>query len=400
MALTFGETTGVGVEDTEVVRERIRLNWVNAFKEGGSETELNTDPETPAGQLIDGETALVSEKDTELMQMANGFNPATATGLFQDALANIYFITRHIAEPTMVTCQCKGLQGTLIPYGAVVQDVDGNTFYNTTPGTIDSTGVLECTFRCSEYGEIEVGADSVTKIITVIPGWDSVNNEAAGVTGRERETQAEFESRRYDSVSKNAHGTAAAVQGTVGNLDGVIAAVCAENRGHTDIVKHGVTIPDHSIYLSVYGGDEEEIAYAVYAKLGGGCGMAGNTEVTITDPTTGAEATIYYEVPSTVPIGIKVTYVPTASTATTIEDDIRDAVLANFNGQTASYGRVKMADDVYATRFVSDVIAAGVENLVSVEISYNGGAFGDMISIPLDAMPTLDRGDIEIVEGG
>lgn len=399
MALVFTDK-GVTSQDTAEIRAEFADRWKKAFQTSDDTPELITDPETPAGQLVDGETALVAEKDTELMQLANGFNPQTATGVFQDALAEIYFIERKVAEPTYVTCQCKGLQGTLVPYGAVVQDVDGNTFYNTTPGTIDSTGVLECTFRCSEYGEVEVGADSVTKIITVIPGWDSVNNEAAGVTGRERETQAEFESRRYDSVSKNAHGTAAAVQGTVGNLDGVIAAVCAENRGHTDIVKYGVTIPDHSIYLSVYGGDEEEIAYAVYAKLGGGCGMAGNTEVTITDPTTGAEATIYYEVPSTVPIGIKVTYVPTASTATTIEDDIRDAVLENFNGQTASYGRVKMADDVYATRFVSDVIAAGVENLVSVEISYNGGEYGDMVSIPLDAMPTLDRDDIEIVEGG
>lgn len=34
MALTFDTSVGVGVEDTETVRERIRQNWVNAFKDG------------------------------------------------------------------------------------------------------------------------------------------------------------------------------------------------------------------------------------------------------------------------------------------------------------------------------------------------------------------------------
>ena len=398
MALVWSDR-GVTAQETAEIRSEIATRWKQAFQTSDEAPELITDAETPAGQLIDGETALVAEKDTELLQLANGFNPQTATGVFQDALAEIYFLERKTAEPTYVTCQCKGLQGTTIPYGAVVQDTEGNTFYNTVPGTIDNTGVYETTFRCSEYGEIEVGAGAVTKIITVIPGWDSVTNEEAGIIGREMETQAEFESRRYDSVSKNAHGTAASVQGTVGDLDDVIAAVCAENRSHSAVEKYGVTIPDHSIYLSVYGGDAEEIAYAVYAKLGGGCGMAGNTEVTITDPTTGAEATIYFEVPTTVAIGLKVTYVPTASTPTTIEDDIREAVLENFNGQTATYGRAKMGDDIYATRFVSDVIAAGVENLVSVQISYDGGEYGDSISIPLDRMPTLDEADIVIEEG-
>ena len=141
MALVFDPKTGVTVEDTAVVRKRIASDWKKAFNVSEGSPELVTDPETPAGQLIDGQTALVSQKDNDLLRLANGFNPKTATGVFQDALAQIYFLQRQVAQPTYVTCQCRGLYGTVIPYGAVVQDVNGNTFYNTT-AAVDRKSVV------------------------------------------------------------------------------------------------------------------------------------------------------------------------------------------------------------------------------------------------------------------
>lgn len=398
MALIFNADTGVTVEDTAVVRQRIANDWKEAFNVSEDTPELITDPETPAGQLIDGQTALVSQKDSDLLRLANGFNPKTATGIFQDALAQIYFLQRQVAQPTYVTCQCKGLKGTVIPYGAVIQDVNGNTFYNTTVATIPDAGMVECVFRCSIYGPVEVGAKAVKTIVTVIPGWDSVTNEAAGATGRDVETQAEFESRRYDSVSKNAHGTAESVEGTVGNLSGVIACACEQNRGDIEITKKGVIIPPHSIYLSVYGGEPEQIGMAIHLKLGGGCGFAGNTKVTVKDPTVGSNHDYYYEIPETTPFGIKVVMVKTPQTATTIEDDVKSALSKNFEGQESEYGRVKMGQTIYASRFYKTAILAGIENLQSIEIKFpvSNGTYSDKLEIPLDKLPTLSKDDIEI----
>lgn len=397
MALVFDTSTGVTSEETATIRARLASQWKEAFNVSEGTPELNTDPETPAGQLIDGQAALISEKDGELLELANGFNPSTVTGIFQDALAQIYFISRQVAQPTYVTCQCKGLQGTVIPYGAVVQDVNGYNFYNTLTGKINETGVYESVFRCAVYGAVEVGAESVTRIITVIPGWDSVNNETAGVTGRDKETQSEFEQRRYDSVSKNAHGTAEAVQGTVANLDGVIAAKCEQNRGDVEITSHGVTIPPHSIYLSVYGGEPQDIGQAIHEKLGGGCGFTGNTRVIITDATNGSAHTYYYEIPEAEAVSMRVSMVKTSSTAETYEDDIKEALLTNFEGGTSAYSRVVMGQTIYASRFYADVIAAGISRLTSIEIKLGDGSYGDVIEIPLDKMPTLSADDIELV---
>lgn len=395
MALTFDPVTGVGVEDTEVIRERIRTEWKTAFQDGGDPNELNTDPETPAGQIIDGQAALVAEKDSELLRMANGFNPKTATGTFQDSLGAIYFLNRHVAEPTYVTCECRGLQGTAIPAGAVVQDVNGYNFSSTESATIPAEGVVSVVFACTQTGPVEVAQDTVTKIITVIPGWDSVNNPTAGATGRIRETQAEFEQRRYESVAKNSHGLAESVGGSVGDLTGVIACRIEQNRGDDEIHLLGVTIPPHSVYLSVYGGETEDIGNTIHNKLDAGCGTAGNTSVVVTDPTNGSRHTYYYTTASPQNLFINVT---TAKDAVYDEAAVSAAIFSNFNGKNGSYSRPKMGDSVFASRFYQTAIEAGLNDLVKIEVGRTDGAYAQSVSFNLDEMPVLDESNIKFTE--
>ena len=393
--ITFDPATGLVAEDTAVIRQRVAQEWKSAFSMGEDTPELNTEAETPAGQIIDGQAALISEKDAEILHLANNFNPQTATGVAQDALGKIYFLDRQIAQPTYVTCQCNGLQGTIVPYGAVVEDVNGYQYYNTTPQTIPASGTVGCVFRCSEYGPIEVGAEAVNKIITVIPGWDSVLNSAAGVTGRVKETQSSFEQRRTASVAKNSHGLAESVLGTVGNLTGVVACDIEQNRGDYAITKKGVTIPPHSVYLSVYGGQQEDIGYAMHNKLNDGCGTAGNTSVTITDETNGSEQTYYYEIPQTVSTGIKVVIQRANDTPSDIETLIKNAVVRNFEGNS-DYDRAKMGSTIYVSRFYQDVISVGA-NLTKVEIAYpKTGTYGDVAEIPLNQMPVIDVDDVQV----
>lgn len=397
MALTFDPQTGMAAEDTQAIRERRAAAWKDAFRAAGNETTLNTDPETPAGQLVDGETALISQKDSELLVLANGFDPKTATGIFQDALGAIYFISRHVAEPTVVTCQCRGLQGTTIPAGAVIQDVNGNNYQSGTAAVIPESGLIDVVFSCTTPGPIEAAAGTVNKIITVIPGWDGVTNDTAGAVGRERETQAEFEQRRIDSVSKNSHGLAESVGGSVANLTGVIACRIEQNRGDDQIEVLGITIPPHSVYLSVYGGDVDEIGMTMHEKLDAGCGTAGNTSVTVTDPSNGSRNVYYFTIAELTNLYVRVN---TAAGAVYDADNVKEAILANLNGETDAYSRAKMGDTVFASRFYQDVIDAGLTDLVSVEVGLSAGSYGQSASFNLDQMPVLDAENILIAEAG
>ena len=94
--LQFNPNTGFSVSEISDIRDEVAQDWVEAFKEEGK-PELNTDPETPQGQIIDSETAAVHQKDTELAFLAQMFNPQTASGRWQDALAKIYFLNRKPA---------------------------------------------------------------------------------------------------------------------------------------------------------------------------------------------------------------------------------------------------------------------------------------------------------------
>ena len=48
--LHFDPATGFYADDTETVRAAVAADWVAAFHKDG-QVDLNTDPETPAGQL-------------------------------------------------------------------------------------------------------------------------------------------------------------------------------------------------------------------------------------------------------------------------------------------------------------------------------------------------------------
>ena len=397
--ITFG-SNGLTAEETSVIRARIAQEWQNAFATDASLPPLDTSAETPAGQLIDGQTALAAEKDNDIIFLSNQFNPKNATGAWQDALAAIYFIKRKIALPTYVTCQAMGAYGTVIPYGAIIQDTNGYTYMNTAPATINASGQATLYVRCTELGAVEAASGTLTKIITTVPGWDSVTNAAAGVTGRDVESQAAFESRRVQSVAKNSHGAVASLFGAIADINDVTALLILENTTNADVTKKGVTISGHSVYISVYGGDNNDIARAIYNKLDGGCGTNGNTLVTYNPSSNNADDQpdalyqYYIQRPTTVSTAIVVT-VSDAQT-TTLTNAIKQAVVDNFNGNSG-YRRVKMGDTLYASRFYSDVIKAGATKLETIQIKYPSSASAaDSVDIDADEIPTITASDVTV----
>lgn len=399
MALTFNDT-GIYADEVSVIRANVAQDWKNAFATDPELPELDTNAETPAGQLIDGITALASEKDNEILFVSNQFNPKNAVGAWQDALAAIYFLRRKIALPTYVTCQASGAYGTVIPYGAIVQDTNGYTYMNTQVATINASGQATLYVRCTELGAVEAASGTVTRIITTVPGWDSVTNAAAGVTGRAVESQAAFESRRVQSVAKNAHGSVASLFGAIADINDVTALLILENTTNQDIVKSGVTIAGHSVYISVYGGDNNDIARAIYSKLDAGCGTNGNTLVTYNpssdepDNQPDMSYSYYIERPTTVSTGIVVTIADEQTT--TLTNAIKQAVVENFNGNSG-YRRVKMGDKLYASRFYSDVIKAGVTKLETIQIKFPLSATAvDSVNIDADEIPTISADDVTV----
>lgn len=409
-SLTFTRN-GPVAPDTAEVRAAVLQYWQAAF-----DNRLNPDMATPQGQIITSETAIIQDKNNQLLHLAQQFDPANAEGRFQDALAAIYFIERQPARATVVRCECMGLAGVLIPGAdtslapALVRDAAGNEFVCQTTGVIPASGVITLPFAATEPGPLEVEANSVTTIVTVIAGWDTVTNPETGAVGQSLESRRAFEARRYASVALNSRSMLASVYAEVANLDGVLDVLARQNRGDTPKAEGGIVMGPHSIYISVLGGGDADIAAALYNSVSGGCDYNGNTSVTHVDPVTGAVEIVRFERPAELAFSIDVTLRATATTPSNIATLVRDNILADFYGEPYpnsdgtvhqnTNARVRIGDTVYAARFYCPAMSAGATDLLSVTIAAGGGAPGNTVVINYDQYPSLVADNISVtVEG-
>ena len=396
MAITFNPDTGFSADSTSTIRQTIVDEWTAIFDDEAA--TLNTSSESPAGQIIDSLSVLVTGKDSEFLNLANQFNPLTASGIWQDALGAIYFLTRKVATPTVVSCTCTGLQGTTIPAGSIIQTTDGVKLASLGAATIGADGTVEVEFAAQESGAIDIGAGTCTQIVTVIAGWDTVTNSAAGVPGNLIEGRADFEKRRFNSVAANAHGSAAALQGAVYQVENVLDCIVLENKTDSTVTKQGVSLISHSVAVCVYGGEDDDIAETIYNKLDAGAGTNGNTDISFTSPD-GVVNNYKIVRPSPTPVYLSVTINKTAQTPATVTQDIKNAIINDANGSDANSGntRIGMGQTIYASRFtVAIVKTAGVNDLESVYIGTSASPTGNSVTMDADEEPIITADNIEV----
>ena len=266
--VTFNQKTGVVVPTTRKVREDLARAVQDAMPAAANGDPVNVDSTSPLGQIVDLMTAEIEAKNSEVAFLANQYNPDIAHGIFLDALANLYGLQRKVSEPTVVVCTCTGLRGTVIPYGSIVEDANGNKLRHivVAGAAIGDTGKMETTFATVEHGPIEIGAETVTKIVTVIAGWDTVNNAAAGATGRDIEPDGELRNRIKESYAMNANGTVSNIQANLSQLDGVLDCIVLENYTNLKQTQYALELEPHSIAVCIVGGEDADIARVIFER--------------------------------------------------------------------------------------------------------------------------------------
>lgn len=399
--LKFDPDSGVVVPSTQEVRNDLASAFQQAFRVNDSDPDLNVDPASPMGQVVDLVTGEVEAKNAEVAFLANQFNPRTSTGVWLDALAALYGLERKVSEPTVVVCRCRGLRGTVIPFGAVVQDGQGNQFKMLTVGgvTIPDGGEVEASFSAVDHGPLEVGAHAVTKIVTVVAGWDSVDNNSAGITGRDIEHDAELLTRMRQSYAINANGTVENIQANLEQLDGVIDCVVLENFTNEPQTQYSVSIGAHSIAVCIVGGNDVDIARTIFERKSGGCGTTGETEVTYVD-TEHFNATYRYRIirPSTQDFKIRVEFFADSMTQEE-KEAVTQAIIDDALGEGRN-PRVKLATTVYASRFYQAVQGATDAPVKAITVGLGSGELSGSFDIPANISTAVTDESIELVFQG
>src|SRR5690625_3346139 len=201
-------------------RQEISSALWNMFREAFG-SDLNPDPRTPQGQLVTSLTAALVDNNDAMIELGNQFDPRFATGIWQEALGAIYFITRRGETSSVVMLSFIGQENVVIPDGFVVIDDAGNEWATNGQASIGADGTATVEAKCLTPGPISAAPLTITTFKQTIDGLDRVENPAATARGSLEESRADFELRRAMSVAKNSKNMNKRVNGSVADIDGV-----------------------------------------------------------------------------------------------------------------------------------------------------------------------------------
>ena len=347
---------------------------------------------TPQGQIAQAISVAFGGAYAAISYIINQFNPLYASGRFQDGLMWMYFLTRREATKTVVTLTCRGLDGVQIVQGvAHATDVYGRSFTAIQTVTI-SGGLAYCDFSCDTAGAIESPADTVNKIAgTPIGGWESCNNESAGVTGLDAETQRAAEFRRSQSVKINGHSQVETIRGRVIAVADLTDCYVDDNFTNQPITRRGVTLNPHSIYVCVVGGTDTAVATAIYNSKSGGCNMNGDTIVVLDDKTT-----IIFQRANIISLYVRVKILQDSTLPDTTTASVKQLVVDSAGGLD-NQPKLTIGESIVANRFLSYIETSlpGLK-VTDLDISLDGSSWVDNIIITADSIATVSNGDVTV----
>ena len=368
-------------------------------------SDINLDDSTSQGVWVDDLTDEKMADNAEVLYLFNQFNPETASGVFQDALASLFGLERKIATHSVVNCQCIGIEGTVlngIDSGnpAMAISTNGDKFECVTGGTIDSTGTITLQFRSVETGSIPCSANTVNGIFGTVIGWDSVNNSASGTVGEEEESQYDFEQRRKNSLALNATGSLASVYSGVFNIKDVTDVLVEENDTGSTVTKRGVSMTQHSIYICVNGlTNPDDLAKVIFDTKSAGCDTIGSYTCSYTETFDNGSTvthTYKYDTPTDSDVYIKVivSSLPSAES----QASVKNAIFDDFNGDlTNGNSKITIGSSIYASRFLAVVSALGLQDVLLEQIQVSktsSSGFTNLLTYDMNILPTLDKANI------
>ena len=244
----------------------------------GSDAVLT--PEAPDYQLLSAFARSMDDMTAALLAAYNSRSPSYASGDVLDTLAPLYGITRQGATCSTATLTLTAPEGTTIPSGSAAADTAGRLWRTTEDATTDSTGTATAPAACSTPGQIYAAPDTITTIISSVPGWQAVTNPAASTLGLNRETDASLRARITSAMAGRSTTIPEAIEAAVLAVPNVRGCLLRVND--TDSADEE-GIPPHTIAAVVHMGNQAAIAKAIFDKKPPGIGTWGSTTVTVED---------------------------------------------------------------------------------------------------------------------
>ena len=228
----------------ELVAERLQAIFGNDFV---------LDDETVVGQLVGTLALALAQVDERAVDVVNAFNVNTAVGEQLDSLGSVIALYRHEARSSTVVLTVSSTASTTIPAGSRVSAAPDGSPAFTTDAEVSISGVGSATVNATagDSGSIEAEANTLVRILNPVVGWSSVNNPAAAVPGRSRETDSAYRRRFQTAYAHLGRDGLENIRSAVLNVEGVKDVRVEENNTASSVPRSGIAIAGHSIYVVV-----------------------------------------------------------------------------------------------------------------------------------------------------
>lgn len=397
-AVSFS-TSGLDVPDEADILAGRLTDLANALG-----TSMSKDLTTPQGQIAVSDTAIIADKNNQLLAIVNQINPDLASGRFQDAIGRIYFLERISATGTTVTATCTGLVGRTIPAGSLAQDTNGYIYESVDAGEIGSDGSVNIVFKNRTTGPIACPSGALNQIYQAVDGWSGITNTASGVLGNDVESRSNFEVRRRQSVARNARNMDGAVLSAILETAGVLDAYVWSNRTAVTINKGTTSFPvlAHSIYICVYGGSDSDVANAIFNTYNPGANMNGDTTYTVYDSVNYSAPYPQYVMqwqratPTRVYFSIQLD--SSLNPPSDITSQVKAMINSVFNGEYDGIAKARIGSTINSGKYYAPVISISPDTvgILSLEVSLNGTTYTPSVTMGINQIPTIQDSDITV----
>ncbi|WP_271829169.1 baseplate J/gp47 family protein [Commensalibacter communis] len=406
---------------------------------------------TPQGQLVTSIAAIISDRNRLMAHYVNQVDPNYAIGRMQDAIGRIYFIERRQATYTTVLAKCSGKEGTIIPAGTQVKDIQGNIYQSLDENAVminqevyvydanhnykldennqpikSLESCVYVNFECTEKGKISCPAWTLTERYQVIEGWESITNEYDGIIGGENESQAQFEQRRRQSVAHNSLNSVDSIMANLLMMDEVEDAYVTENyEAKEKKITDNLIMKPHSIYVCVYQKKQQttrskpissdvqsdiemEIAKTIWRKKTPGCALNGNIGVYVTDDTLDNNGVALYASKAMPSYLINFDFAKEVSIYISVKLSkpkpivgdpallVKNKIYNIFTGKDGSK-KPRMGSQILASQFYCAVQSLGDwARIITLKVGLDKNPTEDMIQVAINEMPILDMSNIEV----
>ena len=208
--------SSITIPDFATIQQSVQDSFTKSL---GS--DINFDPSSPTGQLVDLLAADYNSLYQVLQTAFDASRGAYASGKRLDDLAALLNIKRGNGDKTICKdCTLTGMNNTVIPAGSKVKTTTGIIFYTIEDATISGNTVgVDCISE--DYGAFTVEAGQLTVIVDTLAGWTSVNNPTVAVVGQLEQNDGDLRKDLLMRSQNLAFGYGASILAVLEGINGV-----------------------------------------------------------------------------------------------------------------------------------------------------------------------------------